>query len=435
MTEKSIQDVSSESLARKQYFLKLATQSLVRNGAIATVLADYVRRLLAFLKMDAEFTYVTGCLTIFMKDEVSSAHGTQTLIIKTGLGYNFDKLEDTEVVINNLMDGTLYGGLDEATAKLEKIRRRDSLYGAWIHPVSWSVIGALATLMLGGKYFDAAVALGTGLVFGFALVACDYYPPMGFSFEFWISYVIAAMLGFVQAVYKDFTFWPPFLASVILILPGFSMSMGFKDVFARQTVVGLTTLFNAAWTALMIGMGGFMGIRSVSTILQRQIVPLMPGHYSGGGPTTPEWALLPIYVVFNFFLNLTFQAKLVEAVMIVPMATAAFFVFFFGNKAGIHDEAIIMLTSLFMGICGHVYAKVAKRSEMPSVYSGVIVLAPGTYGARAAYYSMMALYKVGTKTVDVEHALYAVKQAGSMLTISASIALGLLMARALFGRF
>lgn len=436
MTEKSTSDISSETIARKQYFLKLAVQTLVQNGAVATILADYVRRLLVALKLDAEFTYVPGCLTVFMKEEVSPAHGAQTLAIKTGLGYNFDKLEDTEEVLADLMGGNLFGGLDEATSRLEKIRRRPNLYGAWIHPLGWSIIAGLATIMLGGKLVDAVVSLGTGLIFGLCLVACDYYPPLGFTFEFWVSYLISAILAGVQVLYPNFTYWPAFLASVILILPGFSMSMGFLDVFSRQTVVGLTTLFNAAWMALMIGLGAFMGFCSVATVLGRPLMPLFPREYAGGPPSIKLWMHFPVYAIFNFFLNLTFQAKLREAFLIIPLATAAFGVFNALALLGVQDEANILLSCLFMATAAHIYGKFVRRSEIPSIFSGIIVYAPGTYGARATYYSLLALFgSADGKALDVKSALYAFKQGASMLTISASIAIGLLLARALFGRF
>jgi len=268
---------------------------------------------------------------------------------------------------------------------------------------------------------------------------------MGHTFEFWVSYLIAVILGFVQVFNKDFTFWPTFLSSVILILPGFSMTMGFMDVFARQTVVGLTTLFNAAWMALMIGVGAFMGLRSVSTLMRRPVTLHFPGEYTGSiaGPGK-EWAQFLVYVVFSFFLNLSFQAKIYEAFLIIPLATAAFGISMACGRLLMLDETNYLLSCLFMGIIGHIYGKVTKRSEMPSIYSGVIVFAPGTYGARAAYYSLMALFESVSKNLDVKHALenldvkhalYAVKQSSSMLTISASMAIGLLIARALFARF
>lgn len=425
MTEKQV-DIASESLSRKQHFLKLATQQLVRSGGIATIQADYLRRLLAAMKMDAEFTILPGQTTVFMKEDVSPAQGVNVLTFKTGLGYNFDRLEDVEAILNGVMAGRLYGGLDEAMSQLERLGRRSPQWGLWIHPVCWSIIGCLTTVLLGGRFIDGAVASVTGLVFGLALISLEAVPVLGFTFDFWVSYVVAALLALAQAfVLPSLAFWPAFLASVILILPGFSMAIGFTDVFSRNTVFGLTTLFNAAWTALAIGLGAFLGVRSASLLALRTIVPVVPWEMKGAG--YPDWVALLLYPAFNFLLNVTFQAKPLQAATIAPLATCAFAVSV--ACGGFSAEANILLSCFSMGLLGHLYGRVTGNTELPTILSGVIVFAPGTYGARCAYYAATA-----ATTADSTAAIYALKQAGSMLSISASMAIGILMSRVLFGR-
>lgn len=430
MTEKNL-DIASESLARKQHFLKLGIQQLVRAGGIATVQADYIRRMLAAMNLEADFTILPGQTTIFMKEDVSPSQGVNVLTFKTGLGYNFDKLEDVEGVLNEAMEGRLYGGLDDALSSLEKLSRRPCQFGPWVHPVAWSIIGGLVTVLLGGRFIDGAVALFTGLVFGLALISLDVAPILGFTFDFWISFLVAMILALVQAfLVKSLIFWPAFLASVILILPGFSMAMGFTDVFAKQINFGLTTLFNAAWTALNIGLGAFLGVGAASLMAMRQIVPIFHGEHTPAG--YPQYLPLIIYPFFNFLLNVTFQAKPLQAAIIAPLATAAFACCMAIGKLGVSEEANILTSVLFMGIIGHIYGRLTKSSELPSILSGVIVFAPGTYGARAAFYSLVAASSSGE--LSQKAALFAVKQAGSMLTISASMAVGILLSRVIFGR-
>lgn len=425
MTEKQV-DIASESLARKQHFIKLAVQQLVRSGGIATVQADYLRRLLAAMKMDAEFTILPGQTTVFMKEDVSPAQGVNVLTFKTGLGYNFDRLEDVVAVIEDVMAGRLYGGLDEAMSQLERLGRRSPQWGLWSHPVCWSIIGFFTTVLLGGRFIDGAIAAFTGLVFGLALISLEAVPQLGFTFDFWVSFVVAALLALAQAfVLPTLKFWPAFLASVILILPGFSMAMGFTDVFSRNTVFGLTTLFNAAWTALAIGLGAFLGVRSVSMLAFRSIVPTAPWEMVPAGYA--DWVSLLIYPAFNLLLNVTFQAKPLQAATIAPLATCAFAVSMACRKFS--AEANVLLACLSMGVVGHLYGKVTGKAELPTILSGVIVFAPGTYGARAAFYAITA-----ATTADSTPAIYAMKQAGSMLSISGSMAVGILLSRVLFGR-
>lgn len=427
MTEKHL-DIASESLARKQHFLKIAVQQLVRSGGIGTVQADYIRRLCAAMKLDAEFTILPGQTTIFMKEDVSPSQGVNVLTFKTGLGYNFDKLEDVEAILRDAMNGSLYGGLDEAMNGLEKLGRRSNQYGPWVHPVGWSLIGCLTTFLLGGRLLDGAVASFTGLVFGLALISLDVAPILGFTFDFWVSFIVAFLLAAVQAfLVKSLIFWPAFLASVILILPGFSMAMGFTDVFSKQINFGLTTLFNAAWTALNIGLGAYMGVGAASKVLMTKVVPILPTANPFTGYSL--WSHMLVYPFFNFLLNVTFQAKPLQAAIIAPLATAAFGVCNVLGPLGFSPESSILLSCLSMGVIGHLYGRIAKASELPTILSGVIVFAPGTYGARAAYYAIEAAV-----TGDHKVAMYAFQQAASMLSISASMAVGILLSRAVFGR-
>jgi len=427
MTEKHL-DLASETLARKQHFLKLGIQQLVRAGGIATVQADYLRRLLAAMQLDADFTILPGQTTIFMREDVSPAQGVNVLSFKTGLGYNFDRLEDVEAVLCDAMEGKLYGGMDEALNALERIVRRAPQYGPWIHPVCWSIIGLLVTVLLGGRFIDGAVASFTGLVFGLALISLDVAPILGFTFDFWISFLVAGILGLVQALLlPKLAFWPAFLASVILILPGFSMAMGFTDVFSRNTVYGLTTLFNAAWTALSIGLGAFLGVRAAGILTLRTLTPIAPWEMVGNG--YHDWVQLVMYPFFNILLNATFGAKPLQAATIAPIATIAFGISVGCGKLAMAPEANILASCLVMGIAGHIYGRLTKTSELPTILSGVIVFAPGTYGARSCYYALVAAL-----TQDSTPAIYAMKQAANMLTISAAMALGILISRILFGR-
>lgn len=431
MAEKN-QDISSESITRKQHFLKLATQNLVRNGGIATVQADYLRRMLTALKLEAEFTILPGSTTVYMRDDVSPAQGVNVLTFKTGLGYNLDKLEDVEAVINDALEGRLYGGMDEALSGLERIQKRPNQYGAWVHPIGWSLIGGLVTVLLGGRLIDGAVSLFTGGVFGCALVLCDYIPALGHTFDFWVSYLVGLLLAVVQAyILPSLVFWPCFLASVILILPGFSMAMGFTDVFSRQTCFGLATLFNAAWAALAIGMGAFLGVCSVSALAGKSVVTLL----GVSNPGVPTWAHMLIYPAFNVLLNMTFQAKPSQALIIAPMATAAFglFMLLMQPMFSFGNEPNILLSVLLMSATGHIFGRLTRGSELPTVLSGIIVFAPGTFGARSCYYALTAA-RAGMGSGDVISALYALSQAASMLSISAAMAIGLLLGRALFGK-
>ncbi len=87
-----------------------------------------------------------------------------------------------------------------------------------------------------------------------------------------------------------------------------------------------------------------------------------------------------------------------------------------------------------MGIMGAIYGRVTKISELPTSLSGIVVFAPGTYGARCAYYAMQSLATADPEQ-SLAHAAFALKQGAGMLSISASMALGILLSRIIFGRF
>lgn len=426
-------ELTSEPIGRKQHFLRVAIQSLVRNGGIATIQADYIKRLLAAMNLDAEFTILPGQTSIFMKEDISPSQGVNVLTFKTGLGYNLDKLEDVEAVLCDAMAGKIFGGMDQALASLERINKRSTSFGPWIHPVGWSLIGGITTMLLRGNFVDAGVALGTGLVFGLALLGTEYYAPSIPVFDFGISFVVAFILALVQALaLPTLHFWPTFLASVILILPGFSMAMGFTDVFAKQIAFGLTTLFNAAWTALNIGLGAFLGFRSVGVILSKpDLLPLDPTNVA----QNPWYLALALYPVFNVLLNATFQAKKVQCFIISAFASVAFALCELLGRYGFSDEANILLCCLAMGVLGQVHGRVAGTTELATTLSGIIVFAPGTYGARSAFYAILAACTKDLTIAGLTCQEYAFRQAACMLTISASMAGGLLLTRAIFNRF
>ncbi|NLN64206.1 MAG: threonine/serine exporter family protein [Clostridiaceae bacterium] len=206
------------------------------------------------------FVFPTGIfLTVRSPDDESESSVRR---VKTRT-LNLSKIDRINTFSRNMV--TNPSSFEEATKELEGIRTSD-YYPAWIRLLCSAVVAFAYAFLFGGNLNDGIVCLVIGAVvflLNSQMVKSAYLPFLTF-------FIVGFACGFLsllsQLVITDTHVYIIIIASVILYLPGVSLTNGVRDLLAGDLVSGLTRLGEAVLVVLAIGMGAGLAISISPTI-------------------------------------------------------------------------------------------------------------------------------------------------------------------------
>lgn len=231
------------------------------------------------------------------------------------------------------------------------------------------------------------------------------------------------------------------LPPIIWILPGFSMINGFTDFLTGQKTLGISNIFNALFTAFAIGFGMLLGfnlpfIKDIP-VVEHEFLPerlsllnSLDTHQLIGlghrlSPAVKMLFDLVAFAVCIFPISITFDCHPKQMPVVMLVSTLSFWASSATSLAteklvGFHDCIPNFVGGFVAGILSALWSWVSGYSTTPGIFLGIVILAPGTWGARCFFHGCkMNLEQCG-------------RFGFGMIAISLAIAVGTLMGRALF---
>lgn len=266
------------------------------------------------------------------------------------------------------------------------------------------------------------------------------------------------------------------LPPLIWILPGFAMINGFVDFMHGFRTLGISNIFNALFIAFNIGFGMLVGFYSLfflpAPIVEGEIIPARLNYFTTITSRSLQiygW-LLPqgingyfstvlLFLICIFFVAITFDVNPKQLPCILVVSTLAFFaVDLVLSSTGLFGKTKSLLTSdrsfvhsflanspylplkdsitgkatfgfpepvgfliggLVAGTLGTLYAHLTGFSSTPIVFLSIVILAPGTYGARTFFHFARSNFVEG------------VFRFLGMMFVALSIAVGVIFGRAI----
>lgn len=148
---------------------------------------------------------------------------------------------------------------EEANRQLEAIKA-SAYYPSWLRFICAAIVSFAYALLFGGSVKDGLVCLGIGAIvylLNLQMVNSGYLPFLTF---FAVGFVCAFLSLLSQLVVSGTQVYIMIISSVMMYLPGVSMTNGVRDLLAGDLVSGLTRLGEAVLIVLAIGMGAGLAI-------------------------------------------------------------------------------------------------------------------------------------------------------------------------------
>ncbi len=385
-------------------FVLALGRALHRYGTPADRLEDSLGRVCAKLELEAElFTTPTAIIMSFGKPTELRSR----LMRVEGGELDMGKLAQVDALVDDVLEKEV--PLDAATQKLDDIIAGRSRFGRGLSTFASGMTSAALAVFFGGGIYDVLLAAAIGNTLGLLATLMKRSTDQARVFEL----VGAAFAAFAAEVVSSMTdvINPSLvtLASLIILLPGLSLTVAMTELATRNLIAGTARLMSAVIVLLELVMGVALGGR-----LARALVDV---HQAIGAPL-PEWASWVALVVSAFGVAVVVQAQ----VRAFGWILGGCFVGSVGTRLGtlwLDSQLGVLVGAFALGVLANLYARLLDRPAQVVSVPAMLLLVPGGMGFR------------GMSSMLDRDTLTGVDTLFAMLIVAMAIAGGLLVATAL----
>jgi len=317
---------------------------------------------------------------------------------------NLEKLVELDDVLKELASGAIK--LEVAQKRVEEIEAAPPRYGLLLVLLAHAVVAGCSARFFGGGLADVLVSMALGTLPGlFGLVVsrernfARIHVALSAVVVSFLSLVVAQGLGHLSTYVVT-------LSSLIMLLPGLSLTLAMSEYSAQGLVAGSANLMRAGMTFVELAFGVAIGRALVERFVTlRESTPT----------TLPAWTEAIALLLAPPCFGILFKARPREMVAILVTGVLGYVAVRFAATA--LDPIIAGILGAFVvGAASNLWA---RRSDHPATVSslpGILLLVPGSVG-------FQGLYSLLTQQVES-----GIEAAFRMALIAVSIVAGLLFA-------
>jgi uncharacterized membrane protein YjjP (DUF1212 family) len=271
-----------------RFIIKLGTMAH-GYGPNAVRLESYLSRLTSALGYHGVFrsTPTEMVYTLSEKEGEWQRHHIATM---PGTGLDLAKLPE----IGRFVDAVVAGqtSVSEAMARLDEIDKRPHPWGWFANAVSYAFCGSGFAVLLSGGWWDALLsALFSLVVYGMVALSARF----GVRTAEWLPLSSAFVAGLLASLAKillpELNLVLVTLAAILILIPGFPISVGVIELVSQRVVSGTVNLMNGLVYLVKQFTGAWLGVGLV--------------HLFGSIPTTAGtpvdaqwlWLFMPLLII------------------------------------------------------------------------------------------------------------------------------------------
>ncbi|MFK7960869.1 MAG: threonine/serine exporter ThrE family protein [Phycisphaerales bacterium] len=390
---------------------ELARQLVVRIGAALHATGTPSDRLETSLEQASIAAGTPGTFFVTPTAIMASFHGpdsSSTLVVRTEAGdVDLGRMTSLLDLVDELVPDQT--GLERAKDRLDALLDAPPAYGPLITTLAFAATSATVAIFLGGSAVSGLIgaAGATGVAGGLAIAGrhprfARVFLVLAASTVSFGSGVLAPMFGLDAGLLT--------LATLIILLPGLSLTLAMRELAARHLVSGGARLMGALIDFLSIAFGIALGDR-----LAGQLSAVLPSVTTGWPSLGPGWLVVGLLVAPCSF-SILFRAPM----RAVPAITLTSITGFLTARGAANFDPILapMIAAVAAGIIGNLFSRLHRMPAAAFLVPGILLLVPGSLGVRSIG-SLMAADALG-----------GLATAANTILIGTAIAAGLLVANA-----
>lgn len=297
----------------------------------------------------------------------------QTFLIRADPGsLNLGKLVDVDRVLTEVLYQRMTP--QQGSDAIDTIVAAPPEYGPVVTTIAASLASASAAQFIGGGVKEVFIAGLIGLLLGLLSRAAERFSALGKVYDIVAATVAAAVADALSHVFGPYSVFIATLAGLILLMPGFTLTVALTEMSTRNLISGTTRLTNALIIFFGIGFGVTLGTRLIALWLGASRI--------GAAWPLPWWAEYLALLIIPIAFAILLQAHARDSIWILLVVVLAVTASraggnFFGAELG------PFVGALTVGIASKIYAQALQRPSTVTLAPGLLLLVPGSLGFRS----------------------------------------------------
>lgn len=349
-------------------FLLEAAEALHVAGTPAHRLEGALGQLSERLGVKASFFSTPTIIQV----SVGPEHAPRTYLRRVDPGgLDLGRLSAVDRLVDDVAERRI--GVREGAERLRAIMAAGSPYPEALDVLAFAATGGSASILLGGEVADGVAGLAVGTLVGLLALVAPRWPRLGSLFEpgvvLMATLASAAWAGWIDAIDPAVVT----VASVIVLLPGLSLTTGFTELSTRNLVSGTARV--AAALLVFLGM-------AVGAVLGARLSAGFPEATALSWPVRPGWTTWPIVVVAGLSLAELLRVRLAEAPWVVVSCLLAVAGTLLGDGL-VGSPLAGGVAAVCVTAGSNLVARWRDQATAVMIVPGVLLLVPGSVGFRA----------------------------------------------------
>ena len=373
-------------------------------GSTSAELEAYLSRLTATLGYVGTSTSTPNELMFAFQQEEGQWQKLH-LVTKPGTGTDLDKLARVGDIVDSIEAEEI--SISDASVRLDEVAKIPPPWGKIANVLSYAFCGWGLAILFGGGWIDALVAtLLSVIVYGMVLFAGRQDARMADWLPLYSAFVVAVLATIIKIGIPELNTVTVILSSIVVLLPGYTVTLGIIELVGQDVVSGTTNLMNGLVYLVKQILGSWLGVGLVSALLA---IPTAAAATS----VDPAWLWLFMPLVIAA-LGFIFQTNPRDFLWVCVGCAVAYGGTLLGSTI-VSANLGTLLGTIFTVIFANLWAKSTNRPVTIVLLPAVVLLVSGSIGFRG-----LASIAAGQTTVGVQ-------QFFQMFVVALLIAGGLLV--------
>lgn len=297
----------------------------------------------------------------------------RTFLIRAEPGnLNLGKLVDLDVVLTEVIHHRISPA--EGSERIDKIVDALPEYNAVVRTLAYGAASAAASQFFGGGWKELGMSALIGVFIGLLSLLAKKIPSLDKVFDPVAAFVAATLAHSCTHLFGSYSVFITTLAGLIILMPGFTLTVALTELTTRNLVSGTSRLSGALIVFFGMGFGVTLGAK-VSSLL-------FGAAKAGASWPLPAWsqyiALLVMPLAFAVLLR-AHKRDFGWIILVVALAVIA-------SRVGallIGQELAPFIGALTVGIASTLYSQWLRRPATVTQAPGILLLVPGSVGFRS----------------------------------------------------
>ncbi|MDB2384666.1 threonine/serine exporter family protein [Endozoicomonas sp.] len=351
--------------AKYRFIMKLGS-ALHAYGIQAFRLEAHLQNVSETLGLHGSFLMTPTSLTfVFSTPDKQNDH-THVVRVQPG-SIDLGKLADINQVVKGLVADEI--SVVQAHIRLNEIEAEKPLYSYLMTLVAYGASSGAFAMMIGADWLNIFFATVLGIVCFLFVYLSQIISRMAAGLEPMVAMVNGFIAVGVYSLAPGLHVPLVVLSSIIIFIPGLSITLGLSELAARELLSGTTRLMDAIMLLFKLYFGAMLGIAVGSLLWGEMAIPTPQAM--------PVWITWLSVLPLAGSLSVVFNARRADAIWGVLSGLLAYFTTAVGIMI-LGDALGYFIGAFAVGIYANLYATLKKSPASIVFLQGVVVLVPGS---------------------------------------------------------